>query len=409
MTKINFNIFPFHKEKQIKSPSTRKVDEGIVTNPESDLRNTPSAVYGKLCVHKVEKTGDCEAKKHNLSNYTGCLLGGAAGDALGAPVEFYRLDEIKSLYGERGITKPDFESGCAEVTDDTQMTIFTADGLLKSALKSFDEHKPANREIVHDSYMNWLLTQVRHTPPGDNFNGWVADIPELYSRRAPGNTCLGGLMTGDIGSIDKPLNASKGCGGVMRTAPAGLMYYKDAKTAFRTGVDCAAITHGSPDAYLPAGVHAAIIANVIQGKDLEEAVDNSIDILKTYKGHSGTLKLLKKAKEYAKSDIAPEKAIKDLGEGWHGHEAIAISVYCALKEPNDFKEALRLAVNHDGDSDSTGAITGNILGAYLGEDAIPSEWKRHLELSQELRQLSKDLFVPPIEIENAEKRYPQDI
>ncbi|MBK8809431.1 MAG: ADP-ribosylglycohydrolase family protein [Acidobacteria bacterium] len=60
-----------------------------------------------------------------------------------------------------------------------------------------------------------------------------------------------------------------------------------------------------------------------------------------------------------------------LGGGWVGEEALAISIYCSLVSENDLSGALLLAVNHSGDSDSTGAITGNILGALHGIGAIP--------------------------------------
>ena len=192
----------------------------------------------------------------------------------------------------------------------------------------------------------------------------------------------------------------------MRVAPVGLMYYKNAELAFEVGARCAALTHGSPSAYLPAGVHASIIANLVQGKGIEEAIDNSIEILKKYDGNEDTLELIECAKEYAKSDIDTETAIKNLGEGWHGDEAIAISLYCVLKSPEDFEKALFLSVNHDGDSDSTGAIVGNILGTYLGEDKIPSKWKKTVELNKELNQLATDLYNKPNDIEEKEKRYP---
>lgn len=84
--------------------------------------------------------------------------------------------------------------------------------------------------------------------------------------------------------------------------------------------------------------------------------------------------------------------ISKLGDGWVGEEALAISVYCTLKYKKDFKRALITAVNHNGDSDSTGAITGNILGAYLGIDAIPKEWARKVELKDEIIEVSDDLL-----------------
>ncbi len=86
-------------------------------------------------------------------------------------------------------------------------------------------------------------------------------------------------------------------------------------------------------------------------------------------------------------------AISRLGEGWVGEEALAISVYCALKYQDDFKKALTAAVNHNGDSDSTGAITGNILGAYLGLSTIPVEWIENIELKDCLLQIADDLLV----------------
>ena len=81
-----------------------------------------------------------------------------------------------------------------------------------------------------------------------------------------------------------------------------------------------------------------------------------------------------------------------LGGGWTGEEALAISVYCSLVYPDNFEKAVILAVNHGGDSDSTGAITGNILGLYLGEEAIPAGWLEKLELKEVIRKMAEDLF-----------------
>lgn len=60
-----------------------------------------------------------------------------------------------------------------------------------------------------------------------------------------------------------------------------------------------------------------------------------------------------------------------LGGGWGGEETLAIALYCAIRHFDNFEEAMIAAVNHGGDSDSTGAVTGNILGAAIGYDAIP--------------------------------------
>lgn len=81
-----------------------------------------------------------------------------------------------------------------------------------------------------------------------------------------------------------------------------------------------------------------------------------------------------------------------LGQGWVGEETLAIAVYCSLKYTNDFTKALRLAVNHSGDSDSTGAVCGNILGAYLGVQSIPEQWINQVELSDLIIKLADKLL-----------------
>mgnify|MGYP000212274172 CR=1 FL=1 len=97
--------------------------------------------------------------------------------------------------------------------------------------------------------------------------------------------------------------------------------------------------------------------------------------------------------ELVKSSKESYDAINLLGEGWVAEEAIAISIYCALRYRNDFRKTLCAAVNHDGDSDSTGAITGNILGAYLGIKGITSEWVEKIEMADILIQIADDLLI----------------
>ena len=99
-----------------------------------------------------------------------------------------------------------------------------------------------------------------------------------------------------------------------------------------------------------------------------------------------------KAVKYASKDIDDLCAIRELGEGWVAEETLAISVYCALKYKNDFVKAVTVAVNHDGDSDSTGAVTGNILGAYLGYESIPQKYVEPLELKAVIEEVAVDLY-----------------
>jgi ADP-ribosylglycohydrolase len=116
--------------------------------------------------------------------------------------------------------------------------------------------------------------------------------------------------------------------------------------------------------------------------------------------------LLNKAKKLAGEDIEPTEAVKQLGLGWDGDEALAIAVYSVLKTPNDFQQVLVNACNHDGDSDTVGSIAGGIMGTYLGYDGIPNEFKEKVELENELKDLACDLLTNPKEIKQRKRRYP---
>ena len=193
--------------------------------------------------------------------FRGCLLGGAVGDALGAPVEFETLSTILDRYGPDGITdySPAF-GRLGAITDDTQMTLFTAEGLLVA------RDRPGSDPVVeiNRAYLRWLATQTDGSDPepGVDDDGWLLGEGFLHSRRAPGNTCLSALQRGGMGTTGRPMNDSKGCGGVMRVAPIGLV----AEDPFRLAADAAALTHGHPSGYLAAGALADLIGELAAGQ-----------------------------------------------------------------------------------------------------------------------------------------------
>jgi ADP-ribosylglycohydrolase len=345
--------------------------------------------------------------KNRIGHYSGCLVGGAIGDALGWPVEFKRRNEIIKKYGDGGITDLiSSTNGKAEITDDTQMTLFTAEGLLRAETRGREKgicHIPS---VVYFAYKRWLHTQGH---PKSNelewiYDGWLLNVKELHQQRAPGNSCLSALLKEEQGTVEQPINNSKGCGGVMRVAPIGLCYQKE--KAFQLAVECAALTHGHPSGYLSAGTLAYIVAAIIEGVDLEQAIIDAVSELGKHKDHEECSVLINKAIMLAKSDESSSNAITRLGEGWVGEEALAIAIYCALKYKNDFTTALIAAVNHDGDSDSTGSITGNILGAFMGLNQLPPRWIQQVELSNVLSQVADDLFVGYRDDHNWRERYP---
>ena len=165
-------------------------------------------------------------RNRNTSEYfRGCLIGGAIGDALGYAVEFLSYPCIVAKYGKEGITKYDINEGeKALISDDTQMTLFTANGILVGKTRSIIRGIGADPYCyVHYAYKDWLTTQG-YKPKEDFKRSWLLDIPELHHRRAPGNTCLTALQSKEMGTLENPLNTSKGCGAVMRMAPFGLMF-----------------------------------------------------------------------------------------------------------------------------------------------------------------------------------------
>ena len=329
-----------------------------------------------------------------IDRFRGCLLGGATGDALGAPVEFMRRADIVRRFGQAGITTfaPGYDYPGA-ITDDTQMTLFTAEGLLTAWLGDGDTGAATAR-----SYLGWLRTQ--HEWPYEPLlaaiepAGWLWQQPELHHRRAPGMTCLTALMA--MPELGVPAdNHSKGCGGVMRAAPVGLyawaQRWSPAQT-LATGTALAALTHGHRSGTLTAGVLAVLIQALCEGMTLPAALARAKPLLQAEAGHEETLYALAAAARYAASDLEPAQAVARLGEGWVAEEALAIAVYCALIAA-DLRAGVILAVNHDGDSDSTGAIAGNLLGALHGVQAIPAEWLTPLELRRVIDAVANDLYA----------------
>jgi ADP-ribosylglycohydrolase len=324
------------------------------------------------------------------------------GDSLGAPVEFDSLAAIRRRCGPGGVREylPAY-GRVGAITDDTQMTLFTAEGLLRAAgAAGAGGGRPDRGAVVgavHRAYLRWYLTQGERPPPGVDAaalgSGWLFALPALHDRRAPGNTCLSALRTGRPGAVDDPLNDSKGCGGVMRVAPVGLLGHDNALglDVFRLGCDVAALTHGHPSGYLAAGVLAHLVASLRDGAALREAVPAALAVLRQYPGHEECLAALEAAVAISAAGAPSAERLEQLGGGWVGEEALAIGLYCALAAPA-FEDALPLAVTHSGDSDSTGSIAGNLLGALLGEGAIPDHWLAPLELRDEIWTVATDLY-----------------
>ena len=319
----------------------------------------------------------------------GCLLGGAVGDAFGYEVEFSDLVRIQQSFGPEGMRDAVFHQGQLIVSDDTQMTLFTAEGLLR-ALAQRPAAPEAVAAAIRSAYLDWLSTQTEAAGDCRAHSG-LRRYAALYQRRAPGNTCLSALRAGGAGTPELPINDSKGCGGVMRTAPLGLVATLDASQAFDLGCRAAALTHGHPDGYLCAGAMAMMVRWLCSGETLEAAARQALQPIEAAAPLSGTARLLRLA--LALDRTAPGCVIQSgqLGQGWVGDEALAIGLYAALCG-RDWNDVLSLASNHDGDSDSTASIAGQLYGASRGLAGLPHAWIRRLDVLEALLEISQGLL-----------------
>ena len=329
--------------------------------------------------------------------FTGCLLGGAVGDALGAPVEFMNLPEIREQFGSQGIR--DFSPAYGRlgaITDDTQMTLFTAEGMIRAFVQGKVGGNLSTETITAYAYHRWLMSQGESSLFADftvSRPGWLYWFKPIHSRRAPGNTCLSGLRNASTADA-AATNDSKGCGAVMRMAPVGLAGWRfdwNADYVMQLGANLGHLTHGLPSGHLPAGAFAVMIYSILKGAPLRESVQVALAQLSQHAGHEETTKAIELACALSTSSVTTDKAIAQLGEGWMGDDAFAIGLYCALKSPS-LEEGVILAANIDGDSDSTGSIAGNLLGAMYGEASIPRRWLNQLEMGDVIQEISGDLF-----------------
>lgn len=370
-------------------------------------------VQNKSLLLSIDHLNLLERKRNQV---LGCLLGGAIGDALGAPVEFLTTSQILRQYGAKGVegyVEHDNEKG--EFTDDTQMSLFTAEGMLRCWHLSSQKgiHKSPLR-FMHTSYLRWLKTQGLQVPPQlvtpDFTESWLLNEKALHKRREPGNTCLNALSSGEKGTVERPINDSKGCGTIMKIAPVGLLY-DDPRMAFDRAVEISALTHGHPSGYLSAGLLAAIIVGLKNGLDLKYSITQSLQILRSKERNEEVYRTVNAALELHRihhyNDLVPH-VIEQLGEGWVAEEALAISLLCALRYQDDFEKGVLAAVNHSGDSDSTGSITGNLIGMIVGADAIPDHWKNNLLNKEIVEQIADDLHKANNNIENKiwKRKYP---
>lgn len=327
--------------------------------------------------------------------FCGALLGSAIGDAFGYPLTQMTYEQICDRFEELGAMELAVSSKTktALFTDATQMALFTADGIVWAAGdgKAYDNNACAG--YVFYSYQLWLYTQTK-TVAGKEY-GWLFDkqqnpnislllrLKGLAKKRNILDTNIKALLAAKnnrFGRLTSPVNENTDNCALKRCAPIGLFYAADTEMAFRMGCDLGAITHSHADGYLPCGVFAAMTAELVRGKTPEEALDKAMEILQEYPGSARVFNTLITAREMAEDEeLEPLEAVKRLGEGVDAAECLAISVLCVLIHKANFKFAVELAANHDGDSSACAAVAGCLMGAYIGESKLPKGWLKKIQ------------------------------
>ncbi len=295
------------------------------------------------------------------------LMGLAIGDALGWPVEFKSLPEIKAVYGPAGIQELPER---ADFTDDTQMTIALAEGILDAGV---------------DADLDRLMQAV-----GRRFARWQERQSDPSYAHAPGVASMAGSARFASGV---PWNLSggedaKGCGAAMRVAVVGYLYQHDPVRLKEVAAASAVITHRHPTAVASAVGAAFAIKFALDGVPNSELVFQvSEATLGMSDEFSNTLLHVGHVGGWADE----EAAMRHIGAGWVGDQAVALALYCIVRYPEDYSDCIRRGANLTGDSDSVASIAGGISAARLGMDAIPAAWRARIEDRETLFDLGARL------------------
>lgn len=328
------------------------------------------------------------------SRVRGTLLGGAVGDALGAPVDLLAVDEIREAYGAEGLVDLAFGYGRrGAVTQLTQLTFFTVDGLIRAQVRRDTGawHPPTD---LHRAYLRWAATQHDWGPDERRKDdGWLAREEWLYARREPSRACLLGFGDETMGTLDAPKNPGEaGAEAAARSAPFGLLVGWEPQLVMQLAVECAAQTHGHPVAYLAAGAYAVIVHGLARGDSLDGAVQRALALLAARPGHQPVSDALQRALGAVRQGMPTPVRVEELAGEGTAEGLLAVAVYCALVG-EDVRHGLCLAVNQGGPSGAAGALTGGLLGALHGETALPPAWLAELEGRPTLLVLADDFAM----------------
>ncbi|MGB0717323.1 MAG: ADP-ribosylglycohydrolase family protein [Phycisphaerae bacterium] len=303
------------------------------------------------------------------ARFEGCMLGLAIGDALGKPTEFLTRNEIRERFGPEGVTgfEPSGFHPPGTYTDDTQMSIAIAEGIIESGHASVDT----------------LMTSI-----ASRFVTWAKSAD---NNRSPGTACMTACRNLDEGVSwrEAGVRLSKGCGTVMRVAPIGLYFHEDLERVVDVAQASATITHGHTTGIAAAAGGALAVALCIR----ETPPDQLLDEILARSSHLDADYARKLEQLKSVVHLEPDEAMAELGDAWVAEEALANGLYCFLRSPEDYRATALTAANTEGDSDSIGTIAGSVSGAYNGVSAIPKPWRSDVENAAYLKELATRLLT----------------
>lgn len=312
--------------------------------------------------------------------FHGTMLGLACGDALGYEVEFSSVEDMKRRFGPKGITSLEQVAvdGVAYFSDDTQMSLAVAHGLVAAGPGATPESSAPH---VAREFVQWS----QHPVGG---------------HRAPGGACMAGcrrLATGTPWEHGGGLNDG-GCGAVMRAAPYALRWWNDPALAVEAAVRHGCMTHRHPLSLAACAAFVTAMHHALHARTWTTGWEAAIAAAEEYDHKTagmlsvdyGVARALRASDDRVRLDSV--KDALNRRQGWAGHEAICAALFC-FATARSYTDAVALAANSPGDSDSIACITGALAGAYWGVEGIPSEWVQLIERRSELLWAADELHA----------------
>lgn len=335
--------------------------------------------------------------------FHGCLLGLAIGDAMGYPADTKTWEQLQEEYGPYGLLGYDLRNGYAEISSHTQIAAFSCNGLLLGQTRGqvYGKMAPFVR-YVHLAQQEWAIGQRRYDQPGRN-HCWVYRVSDMRLRHCTDTRMVETLNRGKGGSLEAPVNRFDTPAALTSAVSVGLfaaMQKMNPAERDRLGAESVALTHGHPLAFLPGAMVAHLVCSSLlhPDKPLKMLIGGALAALKEQftREYPAVVSQIAALTEQAVS-LAEERLVKPVDAMTRlkcdtGAEVLSGALYAALLCEEDFDNAMVIAVNHSGRSAAVSSLTGAILGARMGAQALPDFYMDGLYVADVLRDLADDLM-----------------